>query len=111
MVSLVTRSGPKSSRSPATIPPGLRASRATVGGEEVAIFSYPLARPALPASLSPAEGAVALALLEGLSNGDIARARKTSARTVANQVASIFRKLGLSSRGEVAMALSRLQGS
>jgi DNA-binding NarL/FixJ family response regulator len=43
-----------------------------------------------------------LALLErGLSNAEIARSRGRSPRTVANQVAKIFEKLGVSSRSEL----------
>jgi DNA-binding NarL/FixJ family response regulator len=80
-----------------------------VGGEEFAVMSYPLSPPALPASLSAAERIVALALLKGLSNSEIARARKTSVRTVANQVASLFQKLGVRSRAEAVVALGRLQ--
>jgi DNA-binding NarL/FixJ family response regulator len=80
-----------------------------VGGEEVAVLSYPRPPPALPSSLSAAERIVALALLEGLSNSQIAKARKTSVRTVANQVASLFQKLGVRSRSEAVVALGRLQ--
>jgi DNA-binding CsgD family transcriptional regulator len=47
------------------------------------------------------ESEVLLQLLEGLSNEEIATERGVSARTVANQVASVFRKLGVSSRGEL----------
>jgi DNA-binding NarL/FixJ family response regulator len=83
----------------------------TIGGEEVVVFSFPLPRPALPRSLSAAERGVAHALLEGLTNDEIARARRTSVRTVANQVASIFRKLGVRSRSEAVMVLGRLQRS
>lgn len=54
---------------------------------------------------------VAIALLEGLSNPEIATARQTSVRTVANQVASLFRKLGVRSRPEAVAALGRLQRS
>lgn len=61
---------------------------------------FPLRRPALPATLSAAEREVALALLEGKSNSEIAAARSTSVRTVANQVGAMFRKLGVHSRPE-----------
>jgi DNA-binding NarL/FixJ family response regulator len=58
--------------------------------------------PALPPALSTSERAVAALMLRGASNAEIAEARAKSARTVANQVASIFRKLGVRSRGELA---------
>jgi DNA-binding NarL/FixJ family response regulator len=50
-------------------------------------------------------------LIEGLSNSEIATARQTSVRTVANQVASILRKVGVRSRSEAVTALGRLQRS
>ena len=52
--------------------------------------------------LSPAERAVVEAVLRGQSNREIAERRGTSVRTVANQMASIFRKLQVGSRGELA---------
>jgi DNA-binding NarL/FixJ family response regulator len=93
------------------VPFGLRASRVNIEGEELAVFSFPLPPPALPNSLSDAEHDVAIAVLEGLSNAEIAAARGTSTRTVANQVASLLRKLGVRSRTEAAAALGRLQRS
>jgi DNA-binding CsgD family transcriptional regulator len=82
----------------------------SVGGEEIGVLSYPIPPPALPPSLSAAERIVALALLEGLSNSEIAKIRKTSVRTVANQVASLFQKLGVRSRAEAVVALRAVQG-
>jgi DNA-binding CsgD family transcriptional regulator len=52
------------------------------------------------AVLTDAERQVALAILAGRSNAEIARIRGTSPRTIANQVAHIFRKLGVKSRSE-----------
>jgi DNA-binding CsgD family transcriptional regulator len=52
--------------------------------------------------LSEAEREVVLAILDGRSNADIALARGRSVRTVANQAASAFRKLGVRSRSELA---------
>jgi len=51
--------------------------------------------------LSRAERAVMLQLLDGCDYRQIARARKTSLRTVANQVTMSFRKLGVSGRAEL----------
>lgn len=56
--------------------------------------------------LTPSERAVALAIAAGSSNADIARARSRSVNTVANQVASVFRKLGVQSRLELCRVLS-----
>jgi DNA-binding NarL/FixJ family response regulator len=63
--------------------------------------------PAPWARLTPAERQVAGAVLKGSSNDAIAAARRTSARTVANQLAAIYRKLGVSSRWELAAHLSK----
>jgi DNA-binding NarL/FixJ family response regulator len=51
--------------------------------------------------LSRAERQVALDAASGLSNRAIAARRGTSIRTIANQLASIYRKLGVSSRAEL----------
>lgn len=56
-------------------------------------------------ALSRSERQVVLALLGGASNREIARARGTSDRTVANQIQSIYRKLGVRSRSELGAAL------
>jgi DNA-binding CsgD family transcriptional regulator len=56
------------------------------------------------AQLTSAESDVVRRILAGHSNARIARDRGTSVRTVANQVASILRKLGVRSRFEVAAA-------
>jgi hypothetical protein len=73
-------------------PLGLRASRISVAGEDLTVFSFPLAPPAL---------------LEGKSNGEIAAARCTSVRTVANQVSSLFKKLRVHSRSQLVALLAR----
>jgi len=51
-------------------------------------------------ALSTAERCVLLQLLEGKSYVEIAGARRTSTRTVANQVGTAFRKLGVSGHGQ-----------
>jgi len=90
------------------LPGGTRLSMVRSGGRELLILSYPLApfstsRKQLP----PAEGEVLEALLNGKSNAEIARQRKTSPRTIAVQARSIFRKLGVGSRNELASLWAR----
>lgn len=51
--------------------------------------------------LTQAEKEVAHGIIEGHSNLDIARKRGTHERTIANQVQSLFRKLGVHSRAEL----------
>lgn len=58
-------------------------------------------------SLSPAENQVCGLLLEGLSYGEISKSRRTSPRTTANQVSSVFRKLRVSGRLELLVTLVR----
>lgn len=82
-------------------PAGITSTRFTVGDEEVVVLSFPLPGYRLPDTLTAAERAVVELLLEGRSNANIASARGTSVRTVANQVASIFRKVGVTSRAEL----------
>ena len=62
------------------------------------------------ASLTPTELTVAHAVAEGLSNPRIADRMFISRRTVATHLTSIFRKLGLSSRAELAARAVRHDG-
>jgi DNA-binding CsgD family transcriptional regulator len=63
----------------------------------------PRSRPALGwESLTPTEITVAQAVAEGLSNPQIAARMFISRRTVTTHLTSIFRKLGISSRAELA---------
>lgn len=57
--------------------------------------------------LTKAEEEVARYVLEGLSNKQIALRRGTCERTVANQLSSLYRKLRVSSRAELATAFVR----
>ena len=50
--------------------------------------------------LSKAELTVAHALIQGKSHAEICAERGTSPRTIANQLSSIYRKLGVSGRRE-----------
>jgi DNA-binding NarL/FixJ family response regulator len=52
-------------------------------------------------TLSPAESEVAALAVSGQSNAEIATFRGTSLRTTANQIASLFSKLGVHSRLEL----------
>ncbi|HVW29406.1 MAG TPA: helix-turn-helix transcriptional regulator [Polyangiaceae bacterium] len=56
--------------------------------------------------LTCAEREVALLVLDGLTNAEIGIQRKTSPRTVANQVAAVFRKLGVHGRLELIRRLA-----
>jgi DNA-binding CsgD family transcriptional regulator len=79
-----------------------RLSSFRYGGESFVVLSTLVVPPALLAALTPSEAQVLEHLSRGMSNAAIARARQTSVRTVANQVASLFRKTGARSRDELA---------
>jgi DNA-binding NarL/FixJ family response regulator len=57
--------------------------------------------------LSPAECVVTRLLIEGLSHAEIALRRRASVRTIANQLATAFQKVGVSGRSELVCALLR----
>jgi len=59
------------------------------------------------ANLSRAEHAVLLCILAGKRIADIARERGTSCRTVAHQITSVYRKLGVGSRRELFAQLAQ----
>lgn len=107
---LTTMGGHSTRRGPLTVPEGLVAERFTVGGVEHVVFSWE-SRGGSSGSLgalSEGERAVCALLVTGASNAEIAAARQTSPRTVANQVASLFKKLGVASRFEL---VARFGGS
>ena len=79
----------------------VRVTKLDVKGEELFVIRIAPEVRSLEA-LSQGEREVAGLLLDGLSNAEIAEIRGTSTRTVANQVASIFKKLGVRSRTELA---------
>jgi len=58
-------------------------------------------------SLTPTERTVAMAVAEGLSNPQIAARMFVSRRTVTTHLTSVFRKLGISARTELAVLASR----
>jgi DNA-binding CsgD family transcriptional regulator len=72
-----------------------------VAGEPLVVFSFEHA-PAVRRALTRAENEIVLHLLDGRSNTEIARLRGRSPSTIANQVATIFKKLGVKSRLELA---------
>jgi DNA-binding NarL/FixJ family response regulator len=83
-----------------------------VGDAVVAVLTFRPDGQAPSKRLTSAEENVVRAIFEGKSNEEIARDRGTSSRTVANQVASIFRKHGVTSRRQlVAHYLSTMHGA
>lgn len=72
----------------------------------IVVFSFPIDD--REPSLTDAEREVTLLLMSGASNAEIAKARGCAVRTVCNQVQSLFRKLGVSSRTELVAKLPLL---
>jgi DNA-binding CsgD family transcriptional regulator len=88
-------------------PRAIETATVRFGLDECLVVTYAPPAWQLPSCLSPVERIVVLDLIAGASQLAIARARGTSPRTVANQVASAFRKLGVHSRVELFVALER----
>lgn len=84
----------------------MRVTRLAFGGEQLLVLSAPARRALRPEGLTDAEWQVALLAAMGRSNRAIATERGTSVRTVANQLASTFRKLRVVSRTELALRLA-----
>ena len=73
-----------------------------------AVLSFPTTREY--ATLSKSERHVVQMVLDGFSNREISWLRVVRLRTVINQIAAIFMKLGVSSRRELISKLSRPAG-
>jgi DNA-binding CsgD family transcriptional regulator len=85
-------------------PEGIRGTVLNFAGADWMVLSYPRTPPGR-AKLTPSERSVALALSQRLSNTEIAHVRGTSVRTVANQIARMFRKFGVHTRAELVRRL------
>ena len=88
-------------------PDDLRVMELDADGETFVLFEWASAPVFLDDGLTDAERDVVTGILRGESNGAIANRRGTHLRTVANQVARIFRKLGVSSRSELIARVTR----
>jgi DNA-binding NarL/FixJ family response regulator len=76
--------------------------------DEHIVFSWDISPP--PAELTSAERDVLVRLVRGESNQTIASARKTSVRTIANQVASLLRKTRAASRFDLIRRFGGFRG-
>jgi DNA-binding NarL/FixJ family response regulator len=86
---------------PVAAPLGLEASTFTLEQEEYVIFAFALPEISLPPGLTRSEQAVVRGVLAGQSNAEIAKSRRTSSNTVANQLRAVYSKLGVASRLEL----------
>jgi DNA-binding CsgD family transcriptional regulator len=90
-----------------SMPPDFRAAELSADGRPFLVMSYELPRWEFPVALTPAERQVLLRVLDGETHEEVATARGISSRTVANQIASAFKKIGVRSRMELAAVLER----
>lgn len=83
-----------------TPPAGATLDALEVGGQTLMVISFPAPDEPVDmlAGLSDAEREVARLAAGGRTNTEIAEARGTSPRTVANQMAAVLHKLGVDSR-------------
>ena len=83
-------------------PDGLVASRFDLADDAFVLFEWPAqSAPSPTPDLTPAEREILEQVLAGRSNAEIGRCRGRSPRTVANQITSLFRRLGVASRFEL----------
>jgi DNA-binding NarL/FixJ family response regulator len=76
-----------------------------IRGEQLLVSACPLIEAGSVLYLTGAELEVATQIISGYTNSDIARRRSVSEHTVANQVCSLFAKLHIHSRAELAARL------
>lgn len=96
LLSMLVRASLERSRSHA-----IRSCVLELEGVSFRVLSIGLGPSSLVRQLSPAERAVALMRIEGRSLAEIAASRRTSMRTVANQLGAAFRRLGISGRSSL----------
>lgn len=82
-------------------PPGLVAYRVRPAPDELLVLEWPTARVEPARALSPTESEVLALALAGLPAARIAARRRRSTKTVENQLASAFAKVGVRSRLEL----------
>ncbi len=97
VLSIEAAGHPATANAPAP-PSGLEALESDDG--ELVVLCFGLQEGAV-ANPTPAESDVAAHIPSGRSNSEIAAIRKSSPRTTANQIASLFYKLGVRSRLEL----------
>jgi DNA-binding CsgD family transcriptional regulator len=89
-------------------PPDLEGFAFSIDCDEYVLLAFPVTGPKAKGAssngaprLTRAEQAILSLVLRGQGNSAIAAARGTSPRTIANQLAAIYQKLGVSSRREL----------
>jgi DNA-binding NarL/FixJ family response regulator len=78
--------------------PDIDAMTLDLGSERLIVLSFPAGPPTFPERLTPAEREIADLIFAGCSNAQIARTRRRSIKTVTKQVATMFAKVGVTTR-------------
>jgi len=82
----------------------LQATKFSLGSEEYVVFELDAVVPDYPVCLTRSEREVVGLTLAGLDKKEVARRRSTAVSTVRNQLQSVFEKLGVANRYELALA-------
>ena len=107
-VSGIRRQQPAGAEGAATRPPdGLERLDVELSGEHYVVLSHPSLPQTALLGLSDVESTIARAVAAGQTNEEVATGRGRSVFTVQNQLARIYKKLGISSRAELAALLAR----
>lgn len=88
-----------------SVPGAPRLSVLNRGREALTVLSQAVRTPRRFAALTASEWEIAAAVARGSSNAKIAQSRGTSIFTVINQLQTVYRKLGVESRAELARLL------
>lgn len=81
------------------------AARVHMLADDLALVEIPAPEACFPPPLTEAERDIAQRVFDGATNDEIARARGVSVKTVGNQLAALYRKLGVDSRVELVLLL------
>lgn len=84
----------------------MRIHRTKRASKDIIVITYPLQRPRGFAELSAAELDVIEGVLSGLTQAAVARRQGVAKRTVANQLASAYRKLRVNNVAELSVLCS-----
>ena len=88
-------------------PDGLERLDVELDGQSYIVLSYPSPPQAALHGLSDLESSIARAVATGQTNREIATGRSRSVFTIQNQLARIYKKLGVASRSELAALLAQ----
>lgn len=80
---------------------GVETLRVEIAGEQYLLIGIPQEERRPDWAVTPAERVLIEGILAGRSNRELADQRGTALRTIANQLQTLYRKLGVTSRAEL----------